>query len=832
MSSLKGWKLRRNWLNSKRCAVNMFRAIFSQNRLTERWQKRCYVRVWLFHLEPLSGLVGMKKRLKHIGWRLLPGAVTSAAVVMMTAWGSWQPLEQAAYASLFRLRGALPWSDRVVVIEIDDVSLRQLGRFPLPRQHYVQLLNQLSQVQPNIVAFDLIWSEASPDDVLLEEAIARHGLVVLAEGWDGMGLPLSPMPELEEEAIVTGHIFKQTSPNGLTHTIALQIRQQPALSVSVLQVYGLTQEPIDLPDLNQPLWINWLGPVEQAPHYSLVDVLQGNVAPAAFQDKIVLVGVTATGLDPLLTPFDQNSPTSGVYLQAAAINNLLQGNFLRVVAQRWVILGLLAAGPVLSWGLSRWRTELQIAGWAALCLGWATLSLVMFRANYWLPIASPIGLLTGTAVAVAVGDRLQMNRLLQREIEHLWQTHHQDVISHHKGTSSVLGLSDSPAALHRVTQLANLAEQFGRSQSAQAAIARSLPIGLLAADLDGQIWFCNPLAAEWLGGRVGDCLHSHLIPLWLSEAEWQADLHSLKTVGFAPSRQLERGDRWFEVKLEPLIYAANLDPKAANASVNGLLLVLSDMTERQAIARMKDEFVSIVSHELRTPITSIRGSLGLLGTGKLGNLSSKGQRMLDIAINNTDRLIRLINDILDLERIESGKITLSKQPCDLAELLQQAAETMQVMADSAGVKLSVSAVSIRFMGDSDRLLQVLTNLLSNAIKFSPSGSMVWLTAQTQPAAPGSPLTPLLLIQIKDQGRGIPADKLSLIFERFQQVDVSDARQKGGTGLGLSICSAIVQQHGGKIWVESQVDVGSTFHVLLPAPGCSAEERYSQTTTTE
>jgi signal transduction histidine kinase len=209
--------------------------------------------------------------------------------------------------------------------------------------------------------------------------------------------------------------------------------------------------------------------------------------------------------------------------------------------------------------------------------------------------------------------------------------------------------------------------------------------------------------------------------------------------------------------------------------------------------------------------------------------------MLEIAINNTDRLIRLINDILDLERIESGKIALSKQPCDLAELIQQAVETMQSMADNAGVTLSVSAVSVRFMGDSDRLLQVFTNLLSNAIKFSSKGGTVWLTAeiQTQPETNQSPTIanqtphpssqppisnlqpPTLLIRIKDQGRGIPGDKLNLIFERFQQVDVSDARQKGGTGLGLPICNAIVQQHGGKIWVESQLDVGSTFYVMLP-----------------
>jgi len=234
---------------------------------------------------------------------------------------------------------------------------------------------------------------------------------------------------------------------------------------------------------------------------------------------------------------------------------------------------------------------------------------------------------------------------------------------------------------------------------------------------------------------------------------------------------------------------------------------MKDISDRREIERIKEEFVSVVSHELRTPLTSIRGALGLLASGLLSSQPQKGQRMLDIAVNNTDRLIRLINDILDIERIESGKVTTIKQVCDAANLISQAADAMRVMAEKAGVTLSVSPVSARLWADPDRIIQTLTNLLSNAIKFSSAGSTVWLTAAHQGVQ--------MLFQVRDQGRGIPAAHLETIFERFQQVDASDSRKKGGTGLGLAICRSIVQHHGGKIWVKSILGEGSTFYFTLP-----------------
>ena len=239
------------------------------------------------------------------------------------------------------------------------------------------------------------------------------------------------------------------------------------------------------------------------------------------------------------------------------------------------------------------------------------------------------------------------------------------------------------------------------------------------------------------------------------------------------------------------------------------------LSQRSELDTIKDEFISTVSHELRTPLTSIRGALGLLSAGQMGIVDAKAQNLLRIAVTNTDRLIRLINDILDLERMQSGRSPLHIRRCSLRELVNQALETMKPMADESQVDLKVVLAadpeSIFFDGDPDRILQVLTNLLSNAIKFSPPLGIVEFRIEADAQA--------VLLRVSDQGRGIPSEKLETVFDRFQQVEASDARQKGGTGLGLAICRSIVEQHGGLIWAESNIihhrGPGASLLVSLP-----------------
>ena len=237
------------------------------------------------------------------------------------------------------------------------------------------------------------------------------------------------------------------------------------------------------------------------------------------------------------------------------------------------------------------------------------------------------------------------------------------------------------------------------------------------------------------------------------------------------------------------------------------LSIMNDITEHK---RLENEFISLVSHELRTPMTSMMGALDLLSSGQLGTLTEQGQQVLNIGIKNTERLMRLVNDILDLERMKSGKITMQQVEYDIVQLLTHAMKTMQPMAEQAQISLSLEInypKPIHLWIDPDRILQTLTNLLSNAIKFSEPNQTVYLKANQQ--------SHWLQISVEDSGRGIPPNKLQTIFDRFQQVDASDSRQRGGTGLGLAICRHIIEQHNGKIWVESVLGQGSTFYVNLP-----------------
>lgn len=328
-------------------------------------------------------------------------------------------------------------------------------------------------------------------------------------------------------------------------------------------------------------------------------------------------------------------------------------------------------------------------------------------------------------------------------------------------------------------------------------------------DLDGTVTFANPMAARLTGWTVPELIGRRLHDLVHPKASDDCDAGTCPLQDALMDRSRRQQEDTFvrrDGAAIPVEFIANavIEPSGELA---GAVLAFRDISERREIARMKDEFVAVVSHELRTPLTSIRGALGLLSSGHLGTLPEKGQQMLQIAVSNANRLVRLINDILDLERIESAHAETEWTSCELEDILQQCADLMRPAAERARIQLQVEVKAVTFQADGDRLQRAISNLISNAIKFSPPDSVVTLAGGARDNA--------VWIDVRDQGRGIPLDHLERIFERFHQVDKSDSRDKGGTGLGLPICRKIVEQHGGRIWAESQVGLGSTFHILLP-----------------
>jgi PAS domain S-box-containing protein len=242
---------------------------------------------------------------------------------------------------------------------------------------------------------------------------------------------------------------------------------------------------------------------------------------------------------------------------------------------------------------------------------------------------------------------------------------------------------------------------------------------------------------------------------------------------------------------------------------NEVLAIVRDITDNKNIERMKNEFVSTVSHELRTPLTSIRGALGLIVGGAAGEIPPKARAMVEIASKNSERLIRLINDILDMDKIESGKMIFNLQPVELTPLLKYVIDINRAYGQQFDItfKLESPIAGAWIYADSDRLIQALTNLLSNAAKFSSPGARVLVSLARH--------SEMLRIAIHDRGPGIPEAFRARLFQKFAQADASDARQKGGTGLGLSITKAIVEKLGGQIDVMSAPDGGSIFFIDLP-----------------
>jgi CheY-like chemotaxis protein/two-component sensor histidine kinase len=248
----------------------------------------------------------------------------------------------------------------------------------------------------------------------------------------------------------------------------------------------------------------------------------------------------------------------------------------------------------------------------------------------------------------------------------------------------------------------------------------------------------------------------------------------------------------------------------------GVTVSLRDVTREREIDRMKTEFVSTVSHELRTPLASIKGSLHLLLSDEQLVLDETQRRLVDISLKNTDRLIRLINNILDISKMEAGHIHLDlemHQPVDFVELavdgIRGFAESRRISIETQLEAADLPSVRVDF----DRMVQVVTNLLSNAIKFSPEQERVTVGARRA--------GPDLEIWVSDHGRGIAPEDVGRLFRKFQQLDGSNVRAVGGTGLGLAICRGIVEEHGGRIGVDSRVGAGATFTVRLPVPGAAS-----------
>ncbi len=329
---------------------------------------------------------------------------------------------------------------------------------------------------------------------------------------------------------------------------------------------------------------------------------------------------------------------------------------------------------------------------------------------------------------------------------------------------------------------------------------------VIQLDLDSNVQYINPFFLKISGFSPEEVIGKHWITHFVSsehklslETIFQEILEEINNEYHVNSILTKSGE-------ERIISWHNSVLKDKQGQSMGVISIGEDITEKHRLEQIKSEFLSIVSHELKTPLTAIQASLSLLSEKIIDPASQDGEMAISIANDGVDRLVRLVNDIFDAERLQSGTFQIKKSDCHTQKIMTDAIAQVQELAKQADIKINVSPDAYALHADSDRLVQVLINLLGNAIKFSPPSSTIDVSVEQQ--------TSYLLFTVRDRGRGIPSHKLEIIFERFKQIDSSDVRDKEGAGLGLAISKEIVEQHGGKIWVESTVGKGSNFYFTV------------------
>ena len=371
---------------------------------------------------------------------------------------------------------------------------------------------------------------------------------------------------------------------------------------------------------------------------------------------------------------------------------------------------------------------------------------------------------------------------------------------------------------HDITDRKRTEDLLKESEMRTRSIIESMPVGLLIMTDQGDVELVNPQMEKMFHMNADELIGTHVSTLFPKAEEFL--IQNFKAAVY--QKLVGRVREFTALRKNAESFPAELTFIVFNTSEGMRLMVnILDVSERHSMERLKREFVTTVSHELRTPLTSIRGSLTLLAVGALGPIAEQAMRAVRIAERNALRLVNLINDLLDIEKLEAGKMDMHFEEVELSTVFERSLESVRTYADQYGIKIELNYTdAFKVCADGDRLVQVLVNLLSNACKFSPLNQSVLLTAQDD--------GDYVKVAISDKGRGIPADLLTRVFERFQQVEIADAKGKGGTGLGLAICKAIVEQHQGSIGADSEFGKGATFWFRLPKWGSEHAPAPSET----
>ncbi|MGH9779036.1 MAG: ATP-binding protein [Candidatus Acidiferrales bacterium] len=365
----------------------------------------------------------------------------------------------------------------------------------------------------------------------------------------------------------------------------------------------------------------------------------------------------------------------------------------------------------------------------------------------------------------------------------------------------------------REIELVRLSRSLEEERERLVTVLESIGDGLIVLDSEGQVLMVNRRVSE-IFGVPPDALTRTNLPRVINQVRHR--LVNPEQTEEKVRELLAQPDKMDEVLLEldqpggQAIRLYCMPVRGADGKVLGRIATALDLGRERELERLKAEFLSTISHELRTPLTSVKGALGLIRGGATGPLTSDMRELLDIAMNNAERLIQVINDILDVFQLERGQALISPVIMSLSQSIARATQHVAHQAESRrlSVETHLSETLPAIKGDPRRVEQILINLLSNAIKFSPPNQRIVVTAERQDRS--------VVVSVQDFGRGMTPEFQERLFQKFEHEKDSLTRESQGAGLGLAICRYIVEAHGGHIWCESTEGRGSTFHFTLPA----------------
>lgn len=797
-------------------------------------------------------------------WLRVGLAVLLSAVALARVWRVevFAELERALYDfAIVQVIPPAPVSDRVALVFVDDASLDALGeRWPLERATWARFIAELARYKPAAVAIDAVFDQAGPRGALdlaesllqgleapefdasprarelrsdlafqlksldgdrqLVEAVAQQGRVVLGEYFvlddegsrpgGGGAPPDEPVPEeldpqdLDPQMATRLHAIQRVGnvepaavaarsagainilhdPDGVVrrypYALSWADRRLPSLALATALAAtddSATREALTRAALSRDRATPLLRfpEIDAIPMVRFADVLlddgRSDALAALLENRLVFVGVSATGLrDSHVRAGGQRIP--GVLIQAIAADNLLAGVGLSSEGKAaWV--GFFETALLL-FAFALWArtlsTQLRVvaSGIAGMALHGVLAFSIFPAAGIWLGATPAFAGLLGLIVAELVGRSVALQR--QRR-----------------------------ALLVRQ----RVVETVLRSREHIKLIVDNVADAIVSLDADGAIVSANGAARTLFGfdadlpllGAIGAVL-----PGWPG-----SDGHIEHTAAIWECEGVRVDGTPFAAE----VVTSRIPPQSEAAPMSASFIsVVRDVTARREADSAKQRFVSMVSHELRTPVTSIRGALGLVASGRLGEVAPDAARMVEVAHNGSKRLVRLVNDILDVARIDAGALTVVREPLDLGDAVADAVAESQGFAAEQRVPLLLTpaGAELPVHADRDRVSQVIANLVSNALKFSPEGVAVTVTLERRQHA--------ARVSVADHGPGIPVEARGRIFERFAQAHAITQRTRG-TGLGLGIARSIVELHGGSIGFETAVGQGSTFWFELP-----------------